>query len=65
NSPFILQKAKLFTIPLGITTIGNYYRYDRAAQILGLTLGTLPLIIIYVFGSKTFIRGLAAGALKQ
>ena len=60
----ILHDARLYTIPLGITTIGDYHRYDRAAQILGLTLGTLPLLVIYIFGSKVFVRGLVAGAIK-
>ena len=60
----IINKPELFTIPLGITSLGNAYRTDLAAQILGLTLGTIPVLILFAFGSKSFIRGLTAGSVK-
>ncbi|SEO32036.1 carbohydrate ABC transporter permease [Paenibacillus sp. OV219] len=60
----IINKPELFTIPLAITSLGNAYRTDLAAQILGLTLGTIPVLILFIFGSKSFIRGLTAGSVK-
>jgi cellobiose transport system permease protein len=60
----IINKTDLFTIPLYISTLGSQYRTDLAAQTLGLTLGTLPVIILFAIGSKSFIRGLTAGSLK-
>lgn len=60
----IVNKPELYTIPLGITTLGDAYRTDLAAQILGLTMGTLPVLILFAFGSKSFIRGLTAGSVK-
>ena len=30
----------------------------------GLTLATLPIITVYIFGQRYFVRGLVAGALK-
>ncbi|WP_219837565.1 carbohydrate ABC transporter permease [Paenibacillus sp. R14(2021)] len=60
----IINKPELYTIPLGITSLGNAYRTDLAAQILGLTLGTIPVLILFAFGSKSFIRGLTAGSVK-
>lgn len=63
--PLVLINSRdLFTIPLGIATLGNYYRTDYAAQICGLMLGTLPLILLFAVGSKYFVKGLASGAVK-
>ncbi|MFC5449414.1 carbohydrate ABC transporter permease [Paenibacillus aestuarii] len=60
----MINKPELFTIPLGINSLGTAYRTDLAAQILGLTLGTLPVLILFAIGSKSFIRGLTAGSVK-
>jgi multiple sugar transport system permease protein/cellobiose transport system permease protein len=59
-----LSDPNLFTIPLGIASLATRYQTDFAAQICALTLGTLPLIIVFLFGSKTFILGLTSGAVK-
>ena len=59
-----VSSPKLYTIPVFIKSLGNAYRNDYAAQITGLFLATVPLIAMFVFGSKSFIRGLTAGALK-
>lgn len=60
----IINKPGMYTIPLGIATLGNLYRNDYAAKIMGLSLGTLPAIIIFIAGSRSFIRGITAGAVK-
>jgi cellobiose transport system permease protein len=60
----ILNKTELYTIPLGIATLGSYFRTDYAIRITGLSLGTIPLILIFAAGSKYFIKGLMAGAVK-
>jgi cellobiose transport system permease protein len=60
----VINKPELYTIPLGITSLGNAYRTDLAAQILGLTIGTLPVLVLFAIGSKSFIRGLTAGSVK-
>ncbi len=60
----IINDPDRYTIPLGITNLGSAYRTDMAAQILGLSLGTLPVLVIFAIGSKSFIRGLTAGSVK-
>ncbi len=60
----LLNKASLYTLPLGIIMLGSERRVDYAARILELSLGTVPLLIIFAFGSKSFIRGISAGAVK-
>lgn len=60
----IINKTSLFTIPLGIASLGNIYRSDYAAQILGLSIGTIPVLILFAAGSQSFIRGLTVGSVK-
>lgn len=60
----LINRPEMYTVPLGIVTLSGMYRTDYAAQILGLGLGTLPIIILYAFGSKQFTQGLLAGAVK-
>lgn len=52
------------TIPIYIKSLGNAYMTDYAAQITGLTIATVPLLLLFIAGSKNFIKGLTAGAVK-
>jgi multiple sugar transport system permease protein/cellobiose transport system permease protein len=60
----ILNNQKLITIPLSISLIGQLYRYDYAARILGLAVSTIPILILFIAGSKYLIKGLVAGSVK-
>lgn len=61
----LLNKTSVFTLPLGIKSLGSAFRTDHAARIMGLAMGTIPIIILFSIGSKYFIRGLTAGAVKE
>lgn len=60
----ILSDPKYYPVTLGIAALGNRYSADYAAQICALSLGTLPLILVFIAGSKYFIQGLTAGDIK-
>lgn len=60
-----LSDPALFTIPLGVSALATRYQTDYAAQICALALATIPLIIVFLCGSKTFIAGLTSGAVKE
>lgn len=60
----LINKQELYTIPLAISLISSEYRTDYAARILALTLGTVPIIIMFALGSKHLIRGLLGGSVK-
>ena len=60
----ILNSASKFTIPLAVATLGSMYFQDHAARITGLMLGIMPLFIIFVLGSRIFVKGLSDGAVK-
>ena len=59
-----ISDPDLYTIPLGIAALSTRYQTNYAAQITALSLGTIPTIIIFVLGSRTFINSLTSGAVK-
>ncbi|PHV71624.1 ABC transporter permease [Sporanaerobium hydrogeniformans] len=59
-----VNKANLTTIPIFIKGLANAYRTDYGAQLAGLVLATIPLLLMFVCGSRSFIKGLTAGAVK-
>ena len=60
----MVNKAENYTIPLFIQTLGNEHKVDIAAQITGLLIAVIPLILAFAIFSKDFIRGLTEGAVK-
>lgn len=60
----MINSTANYTIPLYIQTLGNEYVSDYAARMTGLLLSLFPLLLAFTLGSKTFIRGLTAGAVK-
>ena len=60
----MISKEELYTIPLSIAMISSEYRTDYAARILALSMGTIPILVLFSFGSKHLIRGLVAGSVK-
>lgn len=65
STPLVfVNNPKNYTIPLFVRSLSDRYRTDYAAQLLGLSLATVPLLIMFIVGSKNFIKGLTAGAVK-
>jgi multiple sugar transport system permease protein/cellobiose transport system permease protein len=60
----LLNKASLYTVPIGIINLNSAYRNDIAAKIAALSLGTLPLLALFAATSRSFIRGITMGAVK-
>ncbi|MDO5392225.1 MAG: carbohydrate ABC transporter permease [Eubacteriales bacterium] len=59
-----INKAENYTIPIFIKSLASAYRTDYGAQLTGLSLSTMPLLLLFIIGSKNFIRGLTGGAVK-
>lgn len=59
-----ISDPDLYTIPLGIAELSTRYQTNYAAQITALSLGTIPTIIIFIFGARQFINSLTSGAVK-
>ena len=54
----------LKTIPLGLMTFSGALREEWTVVMAGLVISALPMILLYIFTQKQFIRGLAAGGIK-
>ncbi len=59
-----LQDDSKKTLMVGITSFQSRYSLDVPAIMSGLTLATLPVVALYVFGQRFFVRGLVSGAVK-
>ncbi len=60
----VLTQSNKFTLPLGIQTLATAYTQDWGARGAALAISVLPILIIFACGSKYFIKGLSAGAVK-
>lgn len=54
----------MYTVPLVIASIGNMFVANYGARMLGVVIGILPIILLFVIFSKQITEGLAAGAVK-
>jgi len=59
-----LQDDSKKTLMVGITGFQSRYNLDVPAIMAGLTLATLPIATVYLFGQRFFVRGLVSGAVK-
>lgn len=57
------EKSK--TLLLGVTRLFGQYQTDWSKVLAVLTLSSLPVLILYLFMSKQFIKGMTAGAVKE
>ena len=61
----LIQSEKLRTIPLGLMFLkGGRYTLNYSQIAAGITVVSLPLIIVYLIFQRTFIEGITAGAVK-
>ena len=52
------------TLPLGLINFQSQFGADYGVLAAGLTILTIPVVIVYLFFSKYFIANISAGALK-
>ena len=60
----VINKQSLYTIPLMVSTLQTQFRSDYGAIMCALSISILPIILLFCCSSKTFIKGIAAGAVK-
>ena len=64
-SLIFMQRDKLRTLMVGLTLMQGRYAINVPVIMAGLVLGILPILILYIFTQKYFIKGLVAGSLKE
>jgi raffinose/stachyose/melibiose transport system permease protein len=52
------------TIPVGMLSLFGQYSTDLSMLFAGLTLSSLPMILLFFLASKQFMDGMTAGAVK-
>lgn len=60
-----LNDKMLYTINLGVALLYGPYRTPFGTILAGSFLGTLPIIVVFLFMQRQFVTGLTAGALKE
>ncbi len=60
----LLPRDELRTLMVGVTVFGSRYNNDVPVAMTGMLLASLPMLILYLIGQRSFIRGLTAGGLK-
>lgn len=60
----ILRDPQLFTLGVGLIYLDGDYAKDWGHIMAAFFMASLPLLIMFLFTMKLFIRGLSAGALK-
>ena len=59
-----LHNRSLKTLPVGLSTFFGQHSTNWTLLFTGLTVAILPMMILYLFMSKYFIKGMTAGAIK-
>ena len=61
----VLDRTEYMTIPIHIQYLkGSYGTVDLGATMAVIMISIIPVIIVYAFGQKHIIKGVAAGAVK-
>ena len=60
----IMRDDKLLTVPIGLMRLEGEYVKEWGQLMAGYTLSSIPLVILFLFTMRMFVKGLAAGAVK-
>ncbi|NMB25160.1 MAG: carbohydrate ABC transporter permease [Firmicutes bacterium] len=60
----VLPSKEMYTLPVGISTLVGYYGRDWGMQMAGAFLASLPVLILFLFFQREFIKGIAMTGLK-
>ncbi|MGF1530441.1 MAG: carbohydrate ABC transporter permease [Puniceicoccaceae bacterium] len=60
----LLRDDELLTIPVGLFRLDGEYVKQYGQMMAGYAIASVPLLFLFVFSMKLFVRGLSAGAVK-
>lgn len=60
----LMRDRNAYTLPVGLTRFFGEYQTDWATLFAGLTITTIPLVILFIVASKQLVSGLTAGMSK-
>jgi len=59
-----LQSETSRTLVVGLTVFRSRYSLDVPVLMAGLTIATIPVLLVYLIGQRFLVRGLLAGSGK-
>jgi len=60
----VMRDDALLTVPVGLMRLDGEYVKEWGELMAGYTISSIPLIILFLFTMRLFVKGLAAGAVK-
>ena len=60
----VMSQKKNFTITVGLAYLTSEYKVEYGQAFAGYVIASLPLLVLFLFTMKTFVRGITSGALK-
>ncbi|WP_245579446.1 carbohydrate ABC transporter permease [Halonatronum saccharophilum] len=60
----ILQSEEMWTLPVALTRLADSAGVDYGATMVGASIAVVPIIVVFVIGSKKFMAGMLEGATK-
>ena len=60
----ILRDDELLTVPVGLMRLDSEYVKQWGELMAGYTISSIPLVVLFLFTMRLFVRGLTAGAVK-
>ena len=61
----LTKSTEMRTVPVGIQLLMGEHTYEWNEMMAMSVLGSLPIILIYMFAQKYFLAGLSSGAVKS
>ncbi len=60
----VMRDDSMLTLAVGLVRLDSEYVKDWGALMSGFTIASIPLILIFLFTMRLFVKGLGAGAVK-
>ncbi len=60
----LLRDAELLTVPVGLLRLDGEYVKKYGELMAGYTISAIPLVVLFLFTMRMFVKGLTAGAVK-
>jgi len=60
----LINDSALQTLPLGLQNFAGQYSTNYVAQMAGLTMALIPILVVFLFLEKEIVKGMTAGAVK-
>ena len=60
----VIRDDRMLTLAVGLVRMDSEYVKDWGALMSGFTIASIPLVLIFLFTMRLFVKGLASGAVK-